>query len=64
MSRLHFKDYYYVGVQSVLFILFIGLQVQPYPLFPEVNIQDPAPCRFGIGRYRGLVYSCRSIAIE
>lgn len=43
MSRLHFKDYFYVGVQSVLFILFIGLQVQPYPLFPKVNIPDPWP---------------------
>ena len=41
MSRLHFKDYFYVGVQSVLFAVFIALQLYPKKLLPAIALPEP-----------------------
>lgn len=48
MNRLHFKDYFYVGVQSVLFAAFIGLQLHPLALLPRIVLPEPIPT-LGLG---------------
>jgi len=41
MNRLHFNDYFYVGVQSVLFAVFIALQLYPQEFLPAIALPEP-----------------------
>jgi protein-S-isoprenylcysteine O-methyltransferase Ste14 len=61
MTRLPFKDYFYVGAQSILFALFIGFQLWPLGIIPGFNLPEPLPA-IGLGIV-GLGSLCIAIAL-